>query len=280
MRTPRLLIAALIAVCIACAASDVTKPTTPVTPDPVVDAPPAGYALLSGRIMDANGNPVGGAGVFVPFGQNQNYGGTTDATGQYRFTARASDFAGVSPVAMVVYKERYLPRTYYYTSLTAGSRLTIPADPALAIRPLAPNEFIPGSAYNLWHIGDANFDGSANSRLQVSTFGKSIGFALTTWNAQMRAQYRTATITFVARGVQTRLCSANRVGIYSEVNGTGAWLSPNDSDPNGAFTAYRVQVSLAAFPDGPLFFGANAGLCSGSDLDDWEFAQVLVTLNP
>jgi hypothetical protein len=43
--------------------------------------------------------------------------------------------------------------------------------------------------------------------------------------------------------------------------------------------SYRVTVPLPAFPDGRLMFGASSGLCTATERDDWEFAQVLVTLS-
>jgi hypothetical protein len=259
--------------------SDVTAPEKKVE-TPREPAIPTGFARFSGVIAEANGTPVAGANVRVPFGLNQFWGGDTDARGTYRFDARVSDYTGVNPVAMVVYKDRYLPRTFYYPALAAGSLQGLQTDGSAATRPLAANEFVPNGAHSLWHIGNASFGGSANSRLQMQTSAKSAGFPVAQWNAQMRGAYRSATITFVARGVQTTSCPSNRVGLYAETGTQTAYLAPSNSDANGGFTSYRMTVTLPAFADGRLMFAAIAGTCGGTDLDDWEFAQVLVAFNP
>jgi hypothetical protein len=248
------------------------------------DGPEPGFARVSGTIKDASGVPISGASVLLPFGVNQAWGSETDSKGKFQFDAQASDFAGVSPVAVVVFKDRYMPMTYYYSSVDDGDHLDVTPSAADAPRQLASNEFVPTNAHRLWHVGDESFSGSSNSQLQMDTFGQSIACPVTQWNATMRAQFRTATITYVARGVDTNRTSscANRVGVFMEGTSQTSYATPSNSDANGGFSSYTITVSLpATFGDGRLMFAYISGACtSGDNGDDQEFGSVLVKLNP
>lgn len=125
----------------------------------VDDGPDPGFARVSGTIKDTNGNPISGASVMLPFGVNEFWGGETDGKGKFQFDADASDFVGVSPVAVVVFKDRYLPMTYFYSSVDDGDHLDVSPSPADAPRQLASNEFVPTNAHRLWHVGDESFSG-------------------------------------------------------------------------------------------------------------------------
>ena len=245
------------------------------------DGPPEGYARITGTIKDVNGSAVSGATVMMPYGQNQYWGAETSSKGSFKFDARASDYVGVNPIAVIVYKDRYLPRTYYFTSVIAGGSLSVNPDASSATRALANNEFVPTNAYRLWHIGDDDFGGSANSQFQIAATGTSAGFPIMPWNAQTRAQYRSASISLVARGIQTTDCPGNRLGLYSSEGGSGtAYTAPGNSDAGGGFSLYQFTVDLSGLTEGTLSFAAIAGACGSTGFDDWEFAQVLVTLNP
>ena len=254
-----------------------TEPTKQSdTPPPI----PAGFARFEGTIRDPGGAALATADVVVPFGARQAWGGSTDAQGHYRFDARVSDYAGVNPVAMIVHKDGYLPRTFYYGKLQEGATFTLTTDASNAPRALAANEFVPANAYLLWHVGDDSFSGSSNSQLQVATSGTSLGFPIVTWSPQLSQQYHTATIQLVARGVQTSLCPNNLMGVYVEGGALTAAVHPSDSDPNGGFTRYRFTVALPSISSGArLMFGVISGPSSSGDRDDFEIAEVLVTLN-
>jgi hypothetical protein len=240
---------------------------------------PSGQAEISGTITDVDGAPVAAADVRLPFGDGGFYGTKTDAKGAYSFTAPASDFDGVRPVAVTVYKDRYLPAAYLLVGLSANVRYTVTTAATDAPRPLAPNEFVATGVQGMWHVGDSGHNLASNSQFQMARTGPSVGLPVTVWNAGMRSQYHTATITFIARGVQTSICPGNRVGLYSDSGAQTAYVAPADGDPFGEFTSYRVTIPLPAFPDGRLMFGAASGLCNATEMDDWEFAQVLVTLS-
>jgi hypothetical protein len=245
--------------------------------------PEQGWARVTGEIRDATNRYVAGATVSIPYGQGLSYSDVTDGGGRFSFDVQASDFTGISPVAVVVYKDRYLPKTYYFTSINDQDVFELKPDATDATRPLEANELVPQAAQSLWHIGDDDFNGASNSKLQVAATGTSAGYFIMDWTAQTRAQYHSATISLVGRGIDTsRYGCANRFGVYVEAGGGTSYTAPGDSDANGGFSAYRFNVNLpATLKDGRLMFGAIAGTCTGGNgYDDWEFAETLLQLNP
>lgn len=268
----------LLASLVLAACSSSTEPTKQSDTAPPIAA---GFARFEGTIHDVAGAAISSAEVLVPFGARQAWGGSTDAQGHYRFDAKVSDYAGVNPVAMVVHKDGYLPRTYYYPKLQEGATFGLTTDASNAPRPLAANEFVPVNAYSLWHVGDNVFTGSTNSQLQVAASGTSLGFPIVTWTSQLGQQYHTATIQLVARGVETSTCPGNLIGVYVDGGNLTSAFHPSDSDLNGNFTRYRFTVTLPTIAPGAwLMFGVISAPCStGDKADDFEFAEVLVTLN-
>ncbi len=248
------------------------------------DDPPAGYARMSGTIKDRQGATISGASVVIPYGQNQAWQGTTDGKGNFKFDVRASDYVGVSPVAVMVLKTGYTTSISYFTSILAGDNLGVAYDQTTAPRPLAANEFVPSGAERLWHVGDADFNNASGSQLQMQTYGLSVGFPVTTWDATLRGKYRTATVTFIARGVDTSRIGTgcpNRLGFYIQNTAFTSYVAPGNSDANGGFSAYSMIVPLPSnFPDGQLVFAYFSGACSSDDYDDQEFGNVMITLNP
>jgi hypothetical protein len=271
----------VLSIAAACGGATVEGPsTTDGTPEPKSSTEiPPGQAELTGTVTDVNGVPVAAADVRLPFGEGRYYGTKTDSKGAYTFTAPVYDFGAIRPVVLTVYKDGYVPKAYRYVSLASGARYTLTTSASDAPRVLAANEFAPTGVQGVWHIGDAGSNASSNIDFQMARTGPSVSFPITAWNAQTRSQYHTATITFIARGIQTSVCPTNRVGLYSDSGTQTAYVAPPDSDTNGEYTSYRLTIPLPEFPDGRLMFGAASGTCIGIELDDWEFVQVLVTLS-
>lgn len=238
--------------------------------------PAAGFARITGQVLDGNNAPVAGAEVSLPFGKAQAWTGKTDAGGNYSFDARASDFANVKPVAMIISKDGYLPRTVYYASIVAGAGYTFKSDAQTASVPLGANQVVPTTG--LWHLGDDNFSGSINSQLQMSSVGKLVDFPLANWSAAQATAYKTARIQLVARGVQ---CSGTTFGLATIANGgISRYYPAGKSDANGNFTNYDFSLDVTGFPVGAAIrFVAISGACSTTDADDFEFTQVIVTFN-
>jgi hypothetical protein len=110
--------------------------------------------------------------------------------------------------------------------------------------------------------------------------GPSKWLTLGTWYWTIRRVYRTATIQFAARGIHTTLCPGNAITVGTLNGGTGIAF-PSDTGAHSGFAVYEVTVPILDGEDGaPWLVRAIAGRCSTVDLDDWEFGQVVITLNP
>jgi hypothetical protein len=136
---------------------------------------PQGFARFSGTVNDNTGAPLSGADVRVPFGNTLGWAGTTDASGKYSFDARASDYGGVSPVAVVISKDGYRPRTIYYTNINSNAVYAFTSDASTSPAKLATNEVVPMNSAGLWHVGNDLYGGAVNSQLQTSSRGDGLG---------------------------------------------------------------------------------------------------------
>jgi len=245
--------------------------------------PAAGYALVQGRLTDTSGAALASAQVYMPFGSNQAWGVDTDAQGNFSFQARAADFANVNPVALVIHKAGFRPRTLYFAGIQAGARYEVPTDSSTAAAPLANGEYVPVGLVGLLHVGDDSFDGSVNSQLQTGSRGRMVDFEVLTWTAELKARYSTAVVEFVGRGVQGLVCTTQMgLAAFSPATGVGIprYMNPGNSDANGGFTRFALRLNVADFPAGPpVRFVAIAGQCA-NDLDDLEIAEVVVRFEP
>jgi len=241
--------------------------------------PAAGHAVVQGQLTDSGGAPLAGAQVLAPFGNGQAWGGDTDAQGKFAFQARAADFTGVDPVAVVIHKPGYRPTTVYFAGLQQGARYVVPANASTSPRALAAGEYTAQGLVGLWHLGDDSFSGSANSRLQTGTRGRLADFEITTWTAEHKAAYSQAVVEFVGRGIQGLTCTT-QFGLAAVGANIGAgiprYANPGDSDSNGGFTRFALRLNVADFPVGAqVRMVAIAGNCAG-DLDDFEFTEAVV----
>lgn len=246
--------------------------------------PATGFALIKGQLTDANGAAVGQAKVYMPFGRDQAWGADTDAEGRFTFQAKASDFAGVSPVALVIDKPGYRPRSLYVQSVQAGATYQVPTGAASAPVALAPGEYVPQGLYGLLHVGDDSFGGSANSQLQTRSRGRIVDFGVVTWTEDLKARYRQAVVEFAGRGIEGSQCT-NQVGLAAFDPSAGVaiprYANPGNSDSAGGFTRFAVQLDVTAFPAGtPIRFVVISGQCPRGDLDDQEITDVVVRFIP
>lgn len=246
---------------------------------PPAQQPATGFALVRGQLTDSTGAPLSAAQVYMPFGNNQAWGADTDGQGRFSFQARAADFAGVSPVALVINKAGYRPRTVFFASLQAGASYQVPTNADSSPVALAAGEYVPQGLVGLVHVGDDSFSGSANSQLQTASRGRTADFAIVTWTAELKARYGQAVVEFVGRGIQGSICTT-QAGLIAFNPTAGVaiarYQNPGNSDAGGSFTRFALRVSVADFPVGtPVRFVVIAGQCA-NDLDDLELTDVVV----
>lgn len=209
--------------------------------------PRAGYAVLQGTLTDSAGAGLSGAKVSIPFGIGQAWAGETDSQGRFSFQARASDYASVSPVAVVIEKAGYRPSTVYFLSVDGEARYAVPASPSTSPSALATGEFVPKDFAGLLHLGDANFSGAINWQLQTATRGRIADFQIKVWTSEDRAQYSHAVVEFVGRGVQGLTCK-DQIGLAligaDVATGIPRYVNPGSSDANGGFSRFKLTSML------------------------------------
>lgn len=247
---------------------------------PESEVPALGFALVSGKVLDGDGSPIAGAQVRVPFGDNAAWGAETEPSGAFSFQLKASDYAGVTPVAMTIEKTGYRTRAVTYRSIADGAHYTVPDDASNALLALKEGEYAPALQASIIHIGNDRFGGSVNSQLQLKSIGDGIvtpPFA--SINPELRGKYSRIRLEFIARGVDGTGSCQNQIGF-----GVGNSLitsRPSPSNISGDYTAYGLEYELPAISeDTEIRFFARSGMCTTDDIDDFEFTSVFVKLVP
>ena len=227
--------------------------------------------------------------VSVPYGQDQGYDVTTSADGSYVVSVDTAKFKGVNPVAITVQSENCAPESIFVDNLQGAVRKGRVDVPAAAMRDLAPAEFvIPPPWRPLTHLGDDQYGGTANSKLQVATSGLTTTQPLGVLTQQLKDQYKTAYVEFSARGMQTESmqCATqydNKIGLTAS-SATSAevitkTVQPGASSADGNFTRFSIPIDLSDIPVGSTVnFFASSGNClsGGTDRDDFELTAVVV----
>ena len=228
-----------------------------------------------------SGGTVPVSGAVVTLGPATD---TTNSTGNFTVTVDPATVNTTTTVVVTVVKDGYRSCTGT-VDVTAG---TVAGCDQLS--PAADDELHPkGTEAVLVRLGDGEVTGgSTNSKLQLITpFGLSKTLTLG-WPASnfTLANYSTFTLHARIRGLQASSC-ANR---FSVLQGTSAATAAPvqvfegapvntlaDSDVNGEFSTYALQVPAVAFSasGGNLYVKLESGLClsapPGDPSDDFEF---------
>ena len=247
-----------------------------------------GTANLLGtvKVCDASANSK--AKVSLPYGDGQGYEVTTNADGSFSLDVDTANFKGVNPVALTVESENCQPENLYVENMASpahGGKISLPEK---IMRNMGPAEFvIPPPWRPLTHLGEDQYGGPANSKLQVVTSGLTSVQPVGVLTQELKDRYRTAYVEFSARGMQTESlqCATqykNQIGLSATGVSAEAivkTVQPGASSANGNFTRFSIPVDLSEFPVGSTInFVAGSGQCEsgGTDYDDFELTSVLI----
>ena len=238
---------------------------------------PQDTARLRCQVNDAStGRPVEGATLRYQ-GKTGEHSATTNADGSCVLDLPPAEVAGVRFPAATVTKPGYEPQTVLCASLQAGAS----CNQNVSLIPLAANVSIPVGGDTVWHLGDENFLGSANSQFQKPTDGVELSFAITDWAAQTAvAGVSRATVYLDAKGWQSNVCNnlVELVGDVGTVSQRGG-VSPTEGYwAGGRQTPFVFDV--AAVGRGQATLRLVAGECNGiADRDDFEVNRIRVEFN-
>jgi hypothetical protein len=137
------------------------------------------------------------------------------------------------------------------------------------------------------HLGDGDFGGTANSKLQAHTSGATWPDTFTLDTTQ-KATFSSITITLFARGVETNITTpfCDQISLGNMVGASPQTLTA--TNPDGSFTQISHTFPLAALTPGTIHLQISSGTRSGTvcgpqatpDLDDFEIVSVTGKFNP
>lgn len=219
-----------------------------------------GKQTIFGSVLDNGSAAVASAKVTVA--NNGSIDATmTDAQGNFVLKTDASTLP--SAFSATVSKTGYVPLALSFMRPTPARPISVRSQQMTAV----------GTDYAVievepivHHLGDGNFGGSANSAFQFPN-AESSAFTRT-FTVQAAALARpNATISFVAKGVE---CPDQVI-----VNGRLAFIAGNSAG-DGSYSGYAVAVSSGMFVAGTNAISLVSKACSGTDLDDFEFQNIVI----
>jgi hypothetical protein len=249
--------------------------------DDDVPLPPSGMVRIEGDVT-SSGTAVSDATVNFQTtddsGKNTEYTTITGSNGKFTLDMPLKPVNGVDFPAGTVTKEGYEPQTLLCQGFTEKV-VTCKADIRL-IR-LAENTSIPVGGDMVWHIGDSNYQGQANSKLQKKApDGAVLEFEISDWAAQVAKNNITkATVVLDHKGWQTKICPNNAIALVGDVGtvSRAGGNSPDTGEWGGAFqedVPFDFQVSKVGSLRAKVRI--SAGACIGTDLDDFEINRMRV----
>lgn len=187
----------------------------------------------------------------------------TDASGDYTLCLR-SEWIPENFIVSAV-REGYIPVTEPVTQ--DGSSLQ---RIDLVLSPQADDVIVIEVDPIVHHLGDGNFGGTINSQFQRRSEGAIYNATFALSEQQISAQ--AADLVFVAKGVQAE----NPVLINNQLVG----MIPQ-SPTDGSFAEVALRVPMTYFDEDSelqlLEIQSVATSTSGSDIDDFEFANIILT---
>lgn len=232
----------------------------------------SGPYTIRGIQLDSGGTPVVGATVSMVV-NSITYTTQTDGNGEYTLTIAANDAVNLpDSFSYSISKSGYVPVTYTRTKSNTNYQASI----AMIIIPPSPdNSYVVLETPPLTHhLGDGKFDPATqpvNSQFQYRTpegitYSKS--FSLT----NQVAQFTSATITFVHKGIQASE-GFNDVLIIN----SNTYNLPS-SDPNGNYTQFSLTLNSNIFiANQNNTLTIQSGTTNpGNDYDDFEFQNIVI----
>lgn len=226
--------------------------------------------IISGAIFDSSKKPVSGASIVL------DAGGTalqtnTSSDGSFSLKAPAASYPEY--IAGVVQKDSFKNSTLLISTKDGNFRI-IGGDVILAKTETDLALLNDVNVSRIVHLGDSNFEGAANSQLQLSnSSGLSRTYQLvSSISSRASAEYMKICFAFAGRGIQSST-SVDHITFGKE---SQVLL---DSLSDGSFQAFKYCFKTAVTQSGAAFTissGNNDG--KKTDYDDFEIINPIVTL--
>ena len=229
-----------------------------------------GNTTLSGSFFDGSGVPISGGNIRFDI-NNVAYQASTNMSGAFSIDFGGALSQAPSVVAGTAKAPGYVSQTQIIRinngslsgsgSISASSSRLTDKDVEVFGTPMGERIF---------HLGDASFTGSANSQLQVSSSGLSLGGTLSQISeAQINKYPAGLCFTFDARGVES---TSSRPGIIKLNNQTSNLMNSPSDGSFGRQTHCFTDISggeASKFNSLRIESGENSG-----DFDDFEIINI------
>jgi hypothetical protein len=225
----------------------------------VVDALiPVEFTILTGRVRDAEGEPLEGVNVAVSLRQ-QTFDTLTDTDGDFELTLPGENLPNNFLVLLT--RDDLLPQ---------GLNVNYDDETILIVNtnlvPATSDFYVVGEVDALTHLGNDEYTGSINSQFQKSTDGIHYQTSFNLTPAQASAN--DVELRLLAKGLQRDnplIVNDQRIGFLNQSATSGAFSETVFPIPN-ALLATNNTLQIESHYD-------------GSDYDDFEFARIVLVFN-
>lgn len=229
-----------------------------ILPIAVVD-----QTIFSDIVLDTDSNPVEGATVSI-YAKNIRYFSLTDASGRYVVSVPTTALPTSGYISLTIYLHGWTPINMTFLCPLLSQEYT--ALVSLVFHPCQPCLNVDGDS-ELYHLGDDDFGGWANSQFQKNSDGLEIELNVDAAGSNQLVLH------FQAKGLQTSIGHDN---VIQFLNGTEVIEERLilDSPINGSYGEYTYTVNSTS-PITSVKLISSKNITSG-DRDDWEFTCLYV----
>lgn len=226
---------------------------------------------FSDTVVDENMVAIAGAQVSI-YAENCRFSDLTDSNGKYHITVPLRKLPATGFMSLSIVKQDYLPENVTYPAPLTANTTYDSQQETLALTGCPTCLDVGGyKSSELFHLGDDNYNGAANSQFQKATDGVEVQFELA--GAE---NYSKLKLSFEAKGLQiSRFENPSSVQFSSGAEMTVEEFIGEDSAEDGGYTAYSIVIANNQATNGIKFLTRNHGT-EGSDYDDWEFTCLYV----
>lgn len=275
-------------------------PAAPAAQAPVLAPPPAPKAstsTLTGQVVVVP-TPVTVTLQIVDAdrpGQVVVLTTTVDNSGNYSILAPVSVIPTHSQIAAVISAEGYVPTTVIYATDANGAvtpleAITVsgsqPASAPIVLVPATPSVFAFPGLDILGRMGDGNFSGTVNSKLQLPAPPRDQPVTIL---SSQRVAYQDGSkvllqVRVLTRGLQATRCPGAKLVLLGfnppSIDFQSQEQALESSPENGDFSIQTVSFALSpSWVGGDLQLEVHTGYCGLNDYDDIEVVGATGTMN-
>ena len=224
------------------------------------------HVIFKDKVLE-NGVPVQGAIVSV-YGNGQRYFDETDAKGEYSIVVPSESLLATGFISLNISHSDYKPLNVTYKApLLSNSTYDSKSIAKTIVKCNNCLRVKNANATELYHLGDDNFSGTANSQFQKNSDGIETFFSFVNTigdDAKLK-------ITFEAKGLQPDRFNTPAMVVFGNQS-----IHLEESPEDGSYQKYALEFDNDKTIETIEFRTSEPRSATDLDVDDWEFTSFYI----